>query len=97
MDKKQGILITLASGVLVALLFFILFSDSGLLDLIRLKKDHHAQLERNRQLEEETRNMRTEIQRLKTDPGYIETIARRELGMIAPDEIIVKPDDSANR
>jgi cell division protein FtsB len=96
MDKKQGILITLASGVLVALLFFIIFSDSGLLDLLRLNKDHHVQLERNRRLDEETREMQTEIQRLKTDPDYIETIARRELGMVAPDEVIVKPEGAAD-
>jgi cell division protein FtsB len=97
MGKKQGVLITMAGGVLVALLFFILLSDYGLLDLMRLNGDYHAQSESNRRLLDETREMQVEIHRLKTDPGYIEAIARRELGMIAPTEIIVKPAPSEDR
>jgi cell division protein FtsB len=31
------------------------------------------------------------IERLKSDPAYIESIARKELGMIRKEEIIIKP------
>ncbi len=32
-----------------------------------------------------------EIDRLKHDPEYIENVARKELGMIGEDEVILKP------
>jgi cell division protein FtsB len=38
-----------------------------------------------------------EIDRLKNDPSYIESVARREFGMIGPDEIVVKPQRPPDR
>ncbi|MCJ7539236.1 MAG: septum formation initiator family protein, partial [Desulfobacterales bacterium] len=31
-----------------------------------------------------------EIERLKNDPGYVEDVARKELGVIGKDDVIIK-------
>ncbi|MBW2177339.1 MAG: septum formation initiator family protein, partial [Deltaproteobacteria bacterium] len=36
------------------------------------------------------------IKRLRNDPQYIESVARKELGMIKEDEVILKPGKSTN-
>lgn len=46
--------------------------------------------ERIRALEEDNSRLREEIEALKNDPLYIEKIARKELGLVRPGEIIYK-------
>jgi len=37
-------------------------------------------------LEEENRGLKEELEAMKSDPGYFESLARRELGLIKPGE-----------
>lgn len=91
MGIRQNILIAVAVTAVIVMFFMIVFGDNGLVDLRLLKnKQEHLQL-RNEQLAGENLQLRRQIDRLKNDPAYIESIARQELGMIAPDEIIIKP------
>ena len=91
MDSRQKILLTAAVAAVIVMLFMIVFGDNGLVDL-RLLKGKRAQLQvRNAQLAAENLQLHRQIDRLKHDPAYIESIARQELGMIAPDEVIIKP------
>jgi cell division protein FtsB len=91
MGTRQNILIAVAVAAVVVLFFMIVFGDNGLADLRLLKnKQGHLQM-RNAQLARENVQLHRQIDRLKHDPAYIESIARQELGMIAPDEIIIKP------
>ncbi len=49
----------------------------------------HRRLEREiDQLQRENRRMRSEARRLREDPAAIEAIARRELGLIRPGEVV---------
>ena len=49
----------------------------------------HRRLEREiDQLRRDNRRMRSEARRLREDPAAIEAIARRELGLIRPGEIV---------
>ena len=82
MTKKQNILIPAAVFLLVSLLFFIFFSEHGLM------------AEKNELLSRESITMSSEIDRLQHDPKYIESIARQELGMVGQDELILKPQNS---
>lgn len=91
MTKKQNILLSVSALLLLALFFFIIVSEHGLLDLRSLKKEHNRLIEENLQLTRENQDISIEIDRLKHDPAYIESIARQELGMIGEDEIILKP------
>ena len=91
MTKKQNILLSVSALLLLALFFFIIVSEHGLLDLRSLKEEHSRLIEENLQLTRENQDISIEIDRLKHDPAYIESIARQELGMIGKDEIILKP------
>ena len=91
MTKKQNILLSISILLLLALFFFIIVSEHGLADLRFLKKERDRLVEENKKLTRENQAIRVEIDRLKHDPLYIESIARQELGMIGEDEIILKP------
>ena len=93
MAKTLKILISLAALLLVALFFFIIVSEHGPADLIFLKQERRKLVEKSEQLTRENLSISIEIDRLKHDPEYIENIARKELGMIGEDEVILKPQN----
>ena len=97
MTKKQNILLSISVLLLLALFFFIIVSEQGLADLRFLKKESDRLVEENKKLTRENQAISVEIDRLKHDPAYIESIARHELGMIGKDEIILKPQSSAGQ
>ena len=84
-------MIAVAVAAVVVMFFMIVFGDSGLADLHLLQNKHALLQNRNAQIAGENVQLHRQIDRLKNDPAYIESIARQELGMIAPDEIILKP------
>ena len=91
MSDRQKILLSIVVMALFSLLLFIMFSDNGLADLFKLKSDRDRLLQENARLKQENLTMYRTIDRLKNDPDYIESIARKELGMIRKDELILKP------
>ena len=91
MTRKQGIFLCIAGLLLFSLLFFIIFGEHGFMDLNIFKTERDQLLEKNEQLTHENISLSIEIDRLKHDPKYIENIARQELGMVAEDELILKP------
>jgi len=78
------------------LLLFIMFSDNGLSDLFRLKSERDRLVQENLRLKRENLTLYRTIDRLKNDPEYIESIARKELGMIRKGEVILKPKQPKN-
>jgi cell division protein FtsB len=97
MSRKQGILVSAAVFLIVSLLFFIMFSERGLADLNQMKAERDRLSSQNRQIIQENIGLGVEIDRLKNDPSYIESVARREFGMIGQDEIVVKPQRPPDR
>ena len=91
MTKTQSIMISIAILLLAGLLFFIIVSEHGLADLIFLKQERSKLVEKRERFTRENLSIGIEIDRLKHDPEYIENIARKELGMIGKDEVILKP------
>jgi cell division protein FtsB len=96
MSDRQKILLSIVILVLFSLLLFIMFSDNGLADLFKLKSDKNRLLQENTRLKRENLIMYRTIERLKNDPEYIESIARKELGMIRKGEVILKPRPSGD-
>jgi cell division protein FtsB len=94
MTRKQRIFIAVSVFLLFSLLFFIIFSEHGLVDLNILKKERDQLTEKNELLSQENLSLSAEIDRLQNDPKYIENIARQELGMVGRDELILKPQSS---
>jgi cell division protein FtsB len=97
MTRKQGMLLGTAVLFLIALLFFIVFSERGLAELSRSKTERDRIRAHNQQLTQENLTLGVEIDRLKNDPHYIESVARKEFGMIGQDEIVVKPRRASDR
>jgi cell division protein FtsB len=90
MSMVQKIVFTLISILLFAMLFIIIFSEKGLIDLNGLKKKKDGLLSENAKINNENLILYRKIKRAKDDPKYIEDIARQELGMIRKDEVILK-------
>jgi cell division protein FtsB len=97
MTKNQSILLSISILFLIALFFFIIVSEHGLLDLRSLKLEKAKLVLENRRLTKENLAISIEIDRLKHDPAYIENIARHDLGMIGENEIILKSRNQPNR
>jgi len=94
MTRNLTILLLVSVLLLLALLFFIIISDQGFADLRSLKRERDQLVGENEKLARENQAISIEIDRLKHDLGYIESIARQKLGMIGEDEIILKPQSS---
>jgi len=97
MNNRHRVIFSISGIILIALLFFIVFSERGLADLNWLRNEKRLLAEQNAVIENENLELGIEIDRLKNDPKYIEQIARRKLGMIGRDELIIKPRAAANR
>ncbi len=91
MTKTHSILVSIAIILIAALFFFIIVSEHGLVDLIFLKQEQKKMVKKSERLNQKNLSISIEIDRLKHDPEYIENVARKELGMIGEDEVILKP------
>ncbi|MGD9081832.1 MAG: septum formation initiator family protein [Desulfobacterales bacterium] len=91
MTRKQSVFLSIAVLALASLLFFIIFSEHGLIDLNSLKNERNQLSAKSEQLTLKNLSLSVEIDRLKHDPKYIENVARQELGMVGEDELILKP------
>jgi len=89
-SSKKNILLVLAIVAMCSMLLFIVFGDNGLSDLYRLKKQKENVSQKNDELKKENISFYREIERLKHDPRYVEDVARKELGVIGKDEVIIK-------
>jgi len=65
-----------------------ILDSEGLERVERLDRELEDLEASNRQLERENDALRREIHAFHSDPRYVEKIARDELGMVGPDEII---------
>ena len=90
MTKRQKITLLIVFIAMFNLLLVVIFGDNGLIELHRLQRSHKMLIKENALLTQENARMYGSIDRLQNDPDFIENIARRELGMIRPDELIFK-------
>ena len=97
MKTREKILLSFAILALGSMLFFVIFGENGLADLNLLKQERNLLLEKKRALEQKNIALYREIHRLKNDLKYIESVARRELGMIRKDEVIFKLKNSGKK
>ena len=90
MGLKAGIFLSVAVVFLVLLCFLIIFGDNGIRELKYLKQQQDHLMEKNRAIIRENLALYRKVERLQTDLTYIERVARKELGVIGNDEIILK-------
>jgi cell division protein FtsB len=81
MTRKYAILVTM-----LAFLFVIVFSEHGLFDYIKLKRQVKAVNQSIGKLERENVHMKTQVDRLQKDDRYLEELARQKFGFIREGE-----------
>ena len=77
-------------GCIAFILFFTVFGDKGLLRIYELKQDKKKMDSRIIEAKQENEKLKHEIVALKTDRRYLESIARKEFGLVRPNEIIYR-------
>ena len=90
MNLKKNILLAVAIISMFLMLLFIVAGNNGLTDLYRLKTKKDNLVKKNEALTKENLSLYREIERMKNDPKYVENVARKELGVIGKDEVIIK-------
>jgi cell division protein FtsB len=75
-------------GVILFILFFTVFGERGLLRINHLKQEKQEIQNHLEELKTENEKLKREIEALKTDRRYLESIARKDFGLVRPNEII---------
>ena len=70
-----------------------LFGERGLMDTIRARRAFSAALSELDRLKRDNAALRERARRLRSDPATIEAVARGELGLVRPGEILVTIKD----
>jgi cell division protein FtsB len=84
---QKRLLITPAA-VIVFILFFTVFGERGLLRINHLHRDRDEIQKRFLELKNENDKLKREIAALQSDRRYLESIARRDFGLVRGNEVI---------
>lgn len=90
LKKNHLIYIFTFSFVALLLAVWLIFGRQGLLDLYKMQKENERSLAVIKELEEKNKLLAAEIRRLRGDRQYLESVARKELGLVKDNEIIYR-------
>ena len=76
------------AGCITFILFFTVFGDKGLLRIYELKQDKNKINSRLSESKIDNEKLKREIVALKSDRRYIESIARKDFGLVRSNEVI---------
>lgn len=86
--------VVITSGLfLLGMMALTIWGDRGLLAMWRTQHELERMARDIEVIEQENSRLGREVQRLQTDLSYIEKIAREELGMTRPGEIVLEFPD----
>ncbi len=74
--------------IILIILFFTVFGERGLLRINRLTQEKEEIQKKADQIRKENERLKRDIEALKSDRRYIENIARKEFGLVRPNEVI---------
>lgn len=96
MEKLKGskkFLIFIIGSFIYILILTFLFERRGVIDVLNLKKELTKLEKEVETLREKKERLQWEIKILKENPRAIEEMARKDLGFVYPDEMIVIIDE----
>lgn len=85
MPKRFLLLPALAA---LFILYFTVFGERGLLRINHLRRDREEMQKRLDVLKGENEKLKREIEALRSDRRYLESIARRDFGLVRSNEVI---------
>ena len=89
MAVKQTLYYISAVFSLAIMMTMIIFSENGFMDMMKMKRTLSEIEMASHQISYENKSLCRKINRLKSDPEYIENIARNEMGMVAEDDMVI--------
>ena len=84
--RKRMYLIPAAA--ILFIMFFTIFGERGLLRIYHLNQEKQEIKKRLEELKAENEKLKREIEALKTDRRYLESIARKDFGLVRQNETI---------
>jgi cell division protein FtsL len=87
-ERRRRTVQMLLVFVTVVLVINALVGDRGLMETLRARQQHQELAASIDRLRAENGRLREEVQRLSSDPAAIEALARQELGLIRPGELL---------
>lgn len=87
-SRRRKVLNLLLGFATVVLLVDSLVGEKGLIERMRARQQYAAAAASLESLKAQNSRMREQARRLRDDPAAIETIAREELGLIRPGELL---------
>jgi cell division protein FtsB len=85
------------AAVIIFILYFTVFGDRGLLRINHLHRDLDDSQKRLGDLKEENDKLKREIAALQSDRRYLESIARRDFGLVRGNEVIYQFPPAAGK
>ena len=85
------------AACLAFILFFTVFGERGLLRIYEMKREKQRMELRVAELRSENRQLRQTVEALRSDRTKLEQIARKDLGLVRPNEIIYQFPQSGGK
>lgn len=85
------------AACLTFILFFTVFGERGLLRIYEMKREKQRIDQSVSELSAENQKLRLSIEGLRSDRHHLERIARKELGLVRPNEIIYQFPPSGDK
>jgi cell division protein FtsB len=86
--RRRRIVNAILAFAAVVLMVDALVGDRGFLDTLRARRQYRGVAASLDSLRRDNARLREEIRRLNEDPSAIEAIARQDLGLIRPGEVV---------
>jgi cell division protein FtsB len=74
--------------VILFILYFTVFGERGLLRISHLRRDRDEMEKKLTEIKGENDKLKREIEALRTDRRYLESLARRDFGLVRGNEVI---------
>jgi cell division protein FtsB len=88
-NKKFPVLLVVSMGVFVSAILSFFLGQSGILRLRQLEQEYNQIRLENYRLALENKKTADEIRKLRTDPAALEKIAREELHLVSPHDLVL--------
>jgi len=86
--RRRFVLLTVAGFFAVYFIFSFIFGDAGILSYLRMQKKQGQLNHEIDDLRQKNAELKNQIGLLRSDPHYIEQIAREQLGLVKDGETI---------
>lgn len=92
--RRRFITLAVAGFFTVYFIFSFIFGDAGLLSYFRMQRTQGQLNHEIEDLRQKNAELRNQIKSLRSDPHYIEQIAREQLGLVKDGETIYQFNDT---